>query len=269
MKYYIFVSTCFFFIHAGIFAQVKSLEISAGPSYNFSWKDHGTLSDTLETLTTLNTNVGISAVFSLGNSLDLLGGVRYQTKGQKYEYCYDNGGNAYECSDKTLKINLNYIEIPLFLRYYFMQSNSTKVFLGLGMQFNTLAKATDNYADFLENSGDVSQRYNSNNLSTLFGIGVSRKISKKLNINFSWNGEWGLSKVFASDAFPSGATFVTRGTPFVNQSSANQKHLLTSVQIGLQYYFSTPESDETQDNKKTNRKKPNSKKTSSNKNSKK
>jgi opacity protein-like surface antigen len=226
-----------------ICAQISSVELDAGPSYNFAWKDHGTIEDTIETLTKLNYTLGGLVNFGMGPAFELQTGLRYATKGQRYEYCHANAtGTDYECFDKYLIINLNYIEIPLALRYHFMQSEAAKVFAMAGVQYGFASVKTDNYADILAGSGSADSRYNNGDLSLLAGLGISRKIGKNMSVNFTWRGEFGLLDILSDSPFPEGAAF-DRGTSFAYENLKGRKHKLTGVQFGFQYHFAKKEKD--------------------------
>jgi hypothetical protein len=117
--------------------------------------------------------------YKLTEVIQLNVGLEYERKGGKTEVTFsDNTGNI--LSHDIIKINLNYLQIPLFAT--FKTKGKVKVFGNAGL--NTGILVNENFKNKTTESKSTTDNFKAIDLSVLLGGGLEFNMNDRLTFNF-------------------------------------------------------------------------------------
>jgi len=172
---------------------------------------------------------GISVGYKL-KKIQISSGFYYSGQEQKFTNYWTSG------YINELKINLNYLEIPLTIDYDLVQKENTSLQIVMGFKLALLLNSNDNFIDVrYENPYLPRPVYNTTYISSVVGPSFSYSLTKKLVLNSKLLLDFGLLNIFGDSE---------RAPPTDNEwvdfdFSRNIKYGLS---FGLVYYFSNSNS---------------------------
>lgn len=142
-------------------------------------------------------NTGVFVTFSSKHRLAVTSEINYSQKGEVYD-------------DQKIRLALNYVEIPLYLRYFLSKGNiRPNIFAGPQVGFNMAA-----FQKFINSKKDVSNNVKDFEFSGLAGFGVNFKHGANNWINLDLRYNQGTTSIY-------------------NKNSDTQKNMFSNAVISL------------------------------------
>ena len=160
--------------------------------------------DEANTKSRVGANLGLSVDYYFSDQFSLRVKFLYDSKGGEEEEYYDYFNKATTSSEIKGVYRLNYLSIPIMANLHF--GGASKNFnLNFGPYLAFLLSANGSYEEKYIVSGNVSEKYNTNNIkgsfNTLdfgiaFGLGYKFNLSDNINLFLEYEGQVGLVNAY-------------------------------------------------------------------------
>lgn len=181
---------------------------------------------------------GLNLGFNFTNNIGIRSGFTFiSTQGMNYK---SDIGSGYEPS-----IKMNYMKVPLMLKFNSDPSASTSFLFTAGVNFGFLTSAkSEGFADGLvdiasfelaapnafvtQNSDDLTANYNGFDIQPQIGLGMQANLTSNLNLNFMITAAYSIGDIEQKNN-----PYRTLALAYDRKASAN--HLIGGFQIGVNY----------------------------------
>lgn len=157
--------------------------------------------DELNFRTTVNLAYGIHAAYNFNDHLGVQTGLLFSTQGQKY-VSDEPTPDAY-----TSEKRMNYLKIPLLLKFNSNPEASAQFIATLGPQFGLLNKVTNYYNDekitytnLLGETRDIKDAYKSMDLGAVLSLGARFRLTDNLQLGTSFRFDYSLGDIEDKEA---------------------------------------------------------------------
>ncbi len=205
MKAYLFALSLFW--TASSFGQRHNISINYKPSLTYFGKQSQSFHDyyfaSRKGDQTFNSSVNVLYTYKLSR-VSLTTGIEYSQQGQNINF---NADSAFPSKNrKILKIELNYIRIPLTISYSFLKMKKSALNIYAGISIGLATQRKDNYLDILIQREYINlpssiNRYKNVDWGMPLGAIYKKELTKKVFANFGIEYLVGLTDSFSENPF--------------------------------------------------------------------
>ena len=149
---------------------------------------------------TFNSSVNILYSYKLSSTISFTTGLEYSQQGQNVNF---NADSAYPSNNRQiLKIELNYLRIPLTIDYTVFKMKKSALNIYSGISLGIAIKQNDNYQDIILEDillPVAEKRYKNKDWAIPVGINYKKEITPKIFTNFGCEYLLGLTDTFSEN----------------------------------------------------------------------
>ena len=228
MKAYLIVA--YLFLTAPAIGQKHSISLNYMPSLTYFGKQTQSFKHyyfaSRKGNQTFNSSVNVLYSYKLSSKVSLTTGLEYSQQGQNINF---NADSAFPSDNrKILKIELNYLRIPVTINYSILKMAKSELNIYSGISLGIVNKRRDNYQDIILDFvllGPAEKRYKSEDWALPIGANYKKELTSGVFANLGFEYLFGLTNAFSDSSAEVG----------VLSEFYNSKQNRLSLNIGISF----------------------------------